>query len=58
MFATIIKQLSAMDERLRSMESILHNVDTIHAKVSALEESTGDLSVQQDTLYRPLSALT
>jgi hypothetical protein len=50
MLAAIFKQLSTMDERLRSMENKLHIVDVMQAKVSALEESTGDLGAQQDTL--------
>jgi hypothetical protein len=50
MLAAIFKQLSTMDERLRSMENKLHLVDTMQAKVSTLEESTGDLAAQQDTL--------
>jgi hypothetical protein len=29
MLAAIFKQLAAMDERLQSMESKVHNVDTI-----------------------------
>jgi hypothetical protein len=32
------------------METKLHNVDTMQAKVSALEESTGELGAQQDML--------
>jgi hypothetical protein len=50
MLAAIFKQLSTMDERLRSMENKLHIVDAMQAKVSTLEESTGDLGAQQDTL--------
>jgi hypothetical protein len=50
MLAAIFKQLSTMDERLRSMENKLHIIDVMQAKVSALEESTGDLGAQQDTL--------
>jgi hypothetical protein len=49
-FIAISKQLAAMDERLRSMEAMLHNVDMIQAKVFALEESTGELGAQQETL--------
>jgi queuine/archaeosine tRNA-ribosyltransferase len=43
MIAAILKQLAAMNERLRSMESKLHNVYTMQVKVSALEESTDEL---------------
>jgi hypothetical protein len=50
MLTAIFKQLSTMDEHLRSMENKLHLVDTMQAKVSTLEESTGDLAAQQDTL--------
>jgi hypothetical protein len=50
MLAAIFKQLSTMDERLRSMENKLHIVDAMQAKVSTLAESTGDLGAQQDTL--------
>jgi hypothetical protein len=50
MLATIMKQLAAMDARLQSMEGRLHVVDLIKAKVTALEESTGELGAQQDTL--------
>jgi hypothetical protein len=50
MLATIMKQLAAMDARLQSMEGRLHTVDSIKAKVTALEESTGELGAQQDTL--------
>jgi hypothetical protein len=50
MLAAILKQLVAMDECLRSMESKLHNIDTMQAKVSTLEESTGEPGAQQDTL--------
>jgi hypothetical protein len=32
------------------METKLHNVDTMQAKVSVLEESTGELGAQQDML--------
>jgi hypothetical protein len=32
------------------METKLHNVDTMQAKVSALEESTRELGTQQDML--------
>jgi hypothetical protein len=45
-FTAICKQLMAMDERLRSMEGRLHNVDMIQTKVYALEESTGELGAQ------------
>jgi hypothetical protein len=50
MLATIMKQLAAMDARLQSMEGRLHAVDSIKAKVTALEESIGELGAQQDTL--------
>jgi hypothetical protein len=50
MLATIMKQLIAMDVCLQSMEGRLHAVDSIKAKVTALEESTGELGAQQDTL--------
>jgi hypothetical protein len=50
MLATIMKQLAAMDARLQSMEGRLHVVDSIKAKVTTLEESTGELGAQQDTL--------
>jgi hypothetical protein len=50
MLAAIFKQLSTMDERLRSMENKLHLIDMMQAKVSMLEESTGVLAAQQDTL--------
>jgi hypothetical protein len=50
MLATIMKQLAAMDARLQSMEGRLHAVDSIKAKVTTLEESTGKLGAQQDTL--------
>jgi hypothetical protein len=50
MLATIMKQLGAMDARLQSMEGRLHAVDSIKAKVTTLEESTGKLGAQQDTL--------
>jgi hypothetical protein len=39
-----------MDDYLRSMEGWFHTVDTIQAKVTALEESTGELGAQQDML--------
>jgi RecA/RadA recombinase len=47
---TILKQLAAMDARLQSMEGRLCAVDSITAKVTALEESTGEFRAQQDTL--------
>jgi queuine/archaeosine tRNA-ribosyltransferase len=50
MLVAILKQLVAMDECLRSMESKLHNIDTMQAKVSTLEESTSEPGAQQDTL--------
>jgi hypothetical protein len=50
MLTTIMKQLAAMDARLQSMEGRLRAVDLITAKVTALEESTGELRAQQDTL--------
>jgi flagellin-like hook-associated protein FlgL len=50
MLATIMKQLAAMDARLQSMEGRLHAVDSIKAQVTALEESTGELGAQHDTL--------
>jgi hypothetical protein len=50
MLAAIFKQLSTTDERLRSMENKLHIIDAMQGKVSTLEESTGDLGAQQDTL--------
>jgi hypothetical protein len=50
MLATIMKQLAVMDARLQSMEGRLHVIDSIKAKVTALEESTGELGAQQDTL--------
>jgi hypothetical protein len=50
MLTAIFKQLSTTDERLRSMENKLHIVDAMQGKVSTLEESTGDLGAQQDTL--------
>jgi hypothetical protein len=50
MLTTIMKQLAAMDARLQSMEGRLHAVDSITAKVTVLEESTGELRAQQDTL--------
>jgi hypothetical protein len=50
MFAAISKQLATMDDRLQSMEGKLHNVDMIQSKVSAPEESTSELGVQQDML--------
>jgi hypothetical protein len=43
MLTTIMKQLTTMDARLQSMEGRLHAVDSITAKVTALEESTGEL---------------
>jgi hypothetical protein len=49
-FAAISKQLAAMDDYLRSMEGRFHTVDTIQAKVTTLEESTGVLGAQQDML--------
>jgi hypothetical protein len=57
MLAAIFKQLATMDERLQSMESKVHNVDTIQAKVSALEESTGELGAQQDTLLSAVECI-
>jgi hypothetical protein len=50
MLASIMKQLAATDACLQSMEGRLHTVDLIKAKVTALEESTGELGAQQDTL--------
>jgi hypothetical protein len=41
-FAAISKQLATMDDRLRSMEGRFHTIDTIQAKVTTLEGSTGD----------------
>jgi hypothetical protein len=49
-FTTISKHLVAMDDHLWSMEGKLHHVEMIEAKVTALEESTGDLGAQQDML--------
>jgi hypothetical protein len=46
MLTTIMKQLTTMDVRLQSMEGHLHAVDSITAKVTALEESTGELGAQ------------
>jgi hypothetical protein len=46
MLTTIFRQLSTMDERLRSMENKLHLINTMQAKVSTLEESTGNLAAQ------------
>jgi septal ring factor EnvC (AmiA/AmiB activator) len=50
MLAVIMKQLAAMDARLQSMEGRFHAVDSIQAQVTALEESTGELGAQHDTL--------
>jgi hypothetical protein len=50
MLATIMKQLAAMDARLQSMEGRLHAVDSIKVQVTVLEESTGELGAQHDTL--------
>jgi septal ring factor EnvC (AmiA/AmiB activator) len=50
MLAVIMKQLAAMDARLQSMEGCFHAVDSIQAQVTALEESTGELGAQHDTL--------
>jgi hypothetical protein len=50
MFDAILMQLTAMYDRLRSMEAKLHNVDIMQDKVSTLEASTGELGAQQDTL--------
>jgi uncharacterized protein YhaN len=46
LLGAILKQLNAMDERLRSMEGKLHIIDNMQEKVSALEASIGELGAQ------------
>jgi hypothetical protein len=46
LLGAILKQLNAMDERLRSMEGKLHIIDNMLEKVSALEASIGELGTQ------------
>jgi hypothetical protein len=57
-FAAISKQLVAMDDRLRFVEGWLHNIDTIQAKVSSLEEPIGNWAPSRTHCRRPSSALT